>query len=234
MRRSVEAQGDTVEEAVDNALSELGVGRESVNVEVLEEEGKSGFLGLKRARHVRVRVTMADGSAEGQPGGRVEESEEAGSDVGDDGERLERLKETAERVLEALDLRGTITVSKVGDETLHVEMIGDDDLGVLIGRHGQTLEALQTVLGLIANKGEAERRRVTLDVEEYRRRRAEELESLAERVAQKAIDRGEPVVLRPMTPFERKVVHVTLHDNPDVETYSEGEEPYRRIVVEPK
>ncbi|RJQ53205.1 MAG: KH domain-containing protein [Actinobacteria bacterium] len=220
MDRSVEAQGETTEQAVESALAELGATRDQVKVEVLEEQEKVGFLGLKRSGNVRVRVSVVE---------EVEEAEEV-----DDAEIEAELTETAERILEMMGLEGRVTVAKTEEGDFRVDMIGEDDLGILIGRHGQTLEAVQVLLGAVVNRMSHARRRVILDVEEYRRRRTEELEGLAERVARKAVSRGEPVVLRPMTPFERKVVHMALHDNPDVETYSEGEEPYRRITVEPK
>lgn len=211
MARFVEAEGETVDQAVDNALGELGITREQADVEVLEEEETKGFLGIKRSGRARVRVTVAPA-----PDAR------------------EFLREAAQKILDLMGLDGDADVADGEEGGLHVEMEGKkDDLGILIGRHGQTLEALQTILGVMANRVAQDRIRVTLDVEKYRERRREELKELAERVAQKAVSRGEPVVLRPMTPFERKVVHVALHDNPDVETYSDGEEPYRRITVEP-
>lgn len=209
MDRVVETEGDTVEAAVGAALEQLGATKNEVHVDVLEEdEGGKGLFGRKRAGKARVRVSLA-----------------ANPEV--------TLKDTAERVLELLDLRGSVSVSRGDEETIQVDVLGEDDLGILIGRHGQTLEALQTILGVIVNRASADRVRVTLDIEEYRQRRREELTELAERVAGKAVATGEPVVLRPMTPFERKVVHTALSDNPDVETFSEGEEPYRRITVEP-
>lgn len=213
MDKRVETEGDTVEQATEAALERLGASRDDVVVEILEEEGK-GFLGFKRSGKARVRVSLAV-SPERQ------------------------LKETAERILDMMDLPGNVEVAREDEATVHVEIEGEgegekDDLGVLIGRRGQTLEAFQTILGVVVGRRGGERVRVTLDVEGYRRRRQEELQGLAERVAEKAISTGQAVVLRPMTPFERKAVHVALHENPDVETASDGEEPFRRITVNPK
>lgn len=211
MARIVETEGDSVETAVEAALQELGASRDEVNVEVLEEEETKGFLGIKRGGHARVRVS-----------------------VGVAADKEELLRETAEKVLSLMGLSGAVDVSRTDEGGLHLDLTGEgDDLGILIGRHGQTLEALQAILGVIVNRATGERIHVTLDVEEYRHRRREELTELADRVAAKAVSRGEPVVLRPMTPFERKVVHTALHDNPDVDTRSDGEDPYRRITVEP-
>lgn len=217
MSRVVEKEGDSVERAVEAALVELGVGRDEVDVEILEEEETKGFLGIKRGGRAVVRVSLT-----GHAG------------TADTAEAAANLQKAGEEVLSLMGLSGSVSVSEMEEGGLQAEMIGEqDDLAVLIGRHGQTLEALQVLLGVITNRGAKDRTRVTLDIEGYRQRRRDELEALADRVAGKAISTGQPVVLRPMTPFERKVVHVALHENPDVETRSDGEEPYRRITVEP-
>lgn len=210
MDRVVETEGVSVEQAVEAALAELGVTRDQATIEVLDEGEAKGFLGMRRSAKARVRVSAMPDAAG-------------------------LLKEAAETVLSAMGLHGTVTVGPSEDTGgLHVELAGKgDDLGILIGRHGQTLEALQTVLGAMANRATRERVRVTLDVEQYRERRRQELMELAARMADRVLDTGEPVVLRPMTPFERKVVHTALAENPEVQTHSEGEEPHRRITVEP-
>ena len=110
-----------------------------------------------------------------------------------------------------------------------------NDLGILIGRHGQTLDALQYLTNLAANKNAGEgRKRIVLDVEEYRKRREETLVRLAHRLANKVKRRNQRIVLEPMSRHERKIIHMALQDDPQIATYSEGEEPYRKIVIAAK
>jgi len=141
MARVVETEAESVEQAIEAALEELGVERNDVDIEILEEEESKGFLGIKRGGHARVRATVrADTAA--------------------------TLRETAEQVLSLMGLSGLVTVTSTEEGGLHVEMEGDeDDLGLLIGRHGQTLESLQTILGVITNRAAQERIHVTLDIE---------------------------------------------------------------------
>ena len=105
------------------------------------------------------------------------------------------------------------------------------DMGILIGKHGQTLDALQYLTNLAANRDAEEKIKFVIDVEEYRRRRAETLTRLAQRLASKVKRMGEPVVLEPMTPHERKIIHMALQDDRRISTYSEGEEPNRKVVI---
>jgi spoIIIJ-associated protein len=106
-----------------------------------------------------------------------------------------------------------------------------ENLGMLIGKHGQTLDALQYLTNLAAHRDADDKARVIIDVEDYRKRRAETLTSLAQRIASQVKRRGERVVLEPMTPNERKVIHMALQDDPRISTYSDGEEPYRKVVI---
>ena len=116
------------------------------------------------------------------------------------------------------------------DETLHVRMMGDT-LGVLIGRRGETLDALQYLTSLHVNKGRDGYLRVSLDSENYRAKREEALRKLAMRMAQRARKTGHRVVLEPMNPYERRILHSALQGNPYVQTHSEGEDPYRRVII---
>ena len=110
--------------------------------------------------------------------------------------------------------------------------LAGEDLGILIGKHGQTLDALQYLMNLVAQQRDGrDRLRIVLDIEDYRKRRAETLEQLALRLADRAKRSGDRVVLEPMTPHERKIIHMSLQSDSRIETYSEGQEPFRRVVI---
>ena len=146
-------------------------------------------------------------------------------------EPAERLEELLDRMLEACDVDGEIDVEE-DDETLRANVEGDD-LGLLIGRHGQTIDALEHLAARIAFHGESARKRVVIDAAGYRARRAEVLERQADRAVEEALQYGRPVALDAMVASERRVVHEYLRDRRDVETYSEGDEPDRHLVVAP-
>lgn len=203
--KSVEKTGRTVDEAIAAALEELRVPSDRVKVEILEE-GKSGFLGIG-ARPSLVRVSLRQSRSE----------------------RLERFLEDVCNAME-VDVRVSI---REDSEYLHVDVHGQE-AGILIGHHGQTLDALQYLANLVAAKVGDEGPRVLLDVEEYRKRREETLTRLAARMADRVKRNGESLSLEPMSAHERRVIHLALQDDPSVLTTSEGEEPFRRVVIQPK
>ncbi len=146
-------------------------------------------------------------------------------------EAASRVNELMERIAEQAGVDATVRVEEDA-EGLSGEFVGAD-LGLLIGRHGQTIDAIQHLAYRIAFRGETERKRVVVDAAGYRERRATTLRATAEQAAEAAIAEGRPVALEPMTALERKVVHEHLKSRHDVETYSEGQEPSRRLVVAP-
>ncbi|HET8639525.1 MAG TPA: R3H domain-containing nucleic acid-binding protein [Solirubrobacterales bacterium] len=143
-----------------------------------------------------------------------------------------RVKELIEGVLDELDLEGEVEVRE-DDDRIEATVVGEDDYGLLIGKRGQTIDALQLLCYQAAFRGLRERKRVVLDAAGYRERRREVLVSRADRAAARALDDDRSVEMDPMTAQERRVVHEHLKDRPDVETYSEGDEPDRRVVVAP-
>ena len=147
-------------------------------------------------------------------------------------EPAERVRAIVDRVLDEIDLDAEVEVTETEDEIV-ATIDGADELGILIGRRGQTLDALQLLCYRAASMGSPDRKRVTLDAAGYRERRRELLEEEAEIAAERAARRGEAVRLEPMSASERRMVHEVLKDRSDVETYSEGDEPERRIVVAP-
>ncbi len=150
-------------------------------------------------------------------------------------EEIAALKESAEeflmKVFTAMEIPAELTISyNEQDGSLNVDFEGDD-MGMLIGKRGQTLDSLQYLTSLVVNKNCKEHVRVKLDTEDYRKRRKETLENLAKNIASKVKKTGKSVVLEPMNPYERRIIHSAIQPNKYVETYSEGNEPYRHIVV---
>jgi spoIIIJ-associated protein len=143
-----------------------------------------------------------------------------------------RVEAIIDRVLDELDLDADVEVTEHDDEIV-AEIEGEDDLGLLIGRRGQTVDALQLICYRAAFRGRQDRKRVTVDAAGYRRRRAETLERQAEQAAERAMSSGRPVELEPMSASERRVVHNHLAERAELETYSEGDEPERFVVVAP-
>ena len=203
MAKSIEVKAKTVDEAILNGLSELGLGIDQVDVEIVQE-GK-GFLGLGRSAVIRL----------------TEKQTLAGD---------------AEQFLNGLFSKMGVqaTASAVEEEkSIKVDIAGDST-GILIGRRGETLDSLQYLTSLVVNKGTQDYKRITLDTENYRAKREETLVALANRIASKVARTGKRVVLEPMNPYERRILHATLHNHDKVETVSEGEEPFRRVVVRKK
>ncbi|MGE5527973.1 MAG: RNA-binding cell elongation regulator Jag/EloR [Patescibacteria group bacterium] len=204
--RSVEKVGRTKEEAVRAALRELGIGLDEARVEIVRDEANSGFLGLLQNKKVRVKVTATE-------------------DVAKTAARFLR------EVLVGMEVTARVEVLHREDQV--VLNVTGSELGILIGRHGQTLDALQYLVNLAANKGIEEKQRIVVDVQGYRQRHEESLRRLACHAADKVRQQRRKIVLSPMTPQERRIIHVTLQDNKDVFTYSEGQDPFRRVIVSP-
>jgi spoIIIJ-associated protein len=224
---SVEATGETVGEAKWHALRELeqlapGLDKATISFEVLSE-GERGLLGVGYAP-ARV-VASADASAVA--------ALKPAPPVGDESGLASDLRELLERITLALGVQSRVEVTE-GEETVTGSISGDD-LGLLIGRHGQTIDAIQYLANAIAYRHYGDGRKdVVVDAAGYRERRRETLESLAIRSAESVRATGEPVELEPMSSIERRIVHLRLEHEPGVTTQSEGEEPYRYLVVLPE
>jgi spoIIIJ-associated protein len=257
MKREAIGEGPTVEEAIDCALEELGVQQDAVDYEVIEEGGRKLFgLGSDRIAKVRVwlKGEFVDELEEAKRVAReildVESDEPAEAPVASPEphpafeDEPERTEEELDRIADAAVATIQTVLDKYGIEASIEEYEGDEgelildvvdgDLAVLIGRHGKTLDALQTLTAAIANRAVGFRHPVVVDVEGYRARRREKLEEIAQRAAERAARQRQPVKLRPMSSFERRVVHVALRDDRRVTTGSEGEEPFRHVIVRPK
>jgi len=251
----VEKTGKTVEDAVRAALQELGVSRDQVDVDILESS-KSSILGLFGGRDAKVRVTVkevipAPEPEEENPAEEVqavpaqaeqvpaaEEKAPAAKPQPDKEEDRKAAADAAKAFLEnifkamGMNLMIEKFINRKEDEI--VLKIHGDGIGVLIGKHGQTLDALQYLTNLAANKGHKDWNRIILDAENYRERRRQTLERLAKNLADRVKRTRKKAMLEPMNPYERKIVHLSLQNDPAITTYSEGEEPYRKVVIDLK
>ena len=225
----VEAEGETVGEAKWAALRELarrqpGLDKASVRFEVVTE-GQRGLLGVGYAP---ARVVATADEPEREPA----DLPAAPVGIADPGDRPARAREVVQRIVAGLGVQAQVSVEERGGE-IHVTCSGSD-LGVLIGRHGHTIDAIQYLVNAImARSAEEGRPAVVVDAAGYRARRSAALEALATRSAQRALALGETVALEPMSAVERKLVHLHLRDEPGIETASEGAEPNRYVVIRP-
>ena len=201
-----EYQGKSVEEAITNACVDLGLTTDQLNYEVVEK-GSSGFLGIgSKPAVIKARKNQS-------------------------------VKDIAEEflasVLSAMDITAKINIDieeKEKENIINVDIIGDD-MGILIGKRGQTLDSLQYLVSLVVNKESEKYNRVKLDTENYRERRKATLENLAKNIAMKVKRIKRPVALEPMNPYERRIIHSALQNDKFCTTKSEGEEPFRHVVV---
>jgi spoIIIJ-associated protein len=230
----VEASGKSVEEAVENALAELGVARDAVEVEVLSE-GRSGVLGVGGTEaRVRVRL-LSDDDRDG---------EDAGTTQIEETEFIEDEAEFAAQMLDhLLELMGVAADVSIRDAETPGDGLGmakavldieGDDLGLLIGRRGETLASLQYLLNLMASRQLGQHISFTVDVEGYRRRRERQINSMARRLADQVKRTGRPAIMEPMPPNERRIVHLALAEDSKVETSSVGEGEDRKVSISPR
>lgn len=229
MAVSIEKTAKTVQQAINEALDELGLSVEDVVIEVLEE-GESGLLGLGR-KPARVRVTADDlpEQDDSEPAEYFGDDEDYAGDQ-ETPEEAETINYVAS-ILSGIGIHGKIG-SYREDDTLHIEVTGQD-CGAAIGRHGETLEAIQYLASLVANKVSESKVRVIVDIGGYRRRRETALIGMAERAAEKVTRTGAQFSLEPMTAAERRIIHSALQGYQGITTFSEGEEPERHVVIAP-
>ncbi|MFB1051710.1 RNA-binding cell elongation regulator Jag/EloR [Paraliobacillus sp. JSM ZJ581] len=204
--RQVTASGQTVKDAVQSALKQLNTTEDQVNVEIIDE-GKKGFLGLFGSKRAIVKVSISENPIQ-----------------------------LAEDYL--VDILTNFTEEKVSVErtvqgnTIYFELTGKN-MAMVIGKRGQTLNAIQYLVQIMLNRKAKERHQVIVDAEGYRERRKQTLVQLAYRLADKATKINKHVSLEPMPSFERKIIHGALQDNQMIETYSDGADPHRHVVIKP-
>lgn len=225
--------GKTIEDAVKQGLAKLGTTEDKVAVNVLEQPSK-GFLGLIGVREAKVELTLLEEPASvPSPKGNASESRLSFSveekETYGEKDPYEEAASFVRDVGENMGLNVKVEIAHGKDNT--VLNISGHDLGLLIGRRGQTLDALQYLANIIANRYSDSFIRIVLDAENFRERRKKTLEELAVKLAGRVVRTRKEVTLEPMSPQERKVIHSKLQDHPEVKTYSKGEEPNRRVVI---
>lgn len=245
---SVEVVGKTKEEAVEEALRQLGATIEQVTVTV-DEQKSGGIFGFLAKKEVRVKVTLLEQQ-------KVENEDITDTtDLLDQNEEIrsfdeeeatsgsasrEELEEGLARatsflkdVFASIGISDVVFSSDLSEEDIKINITGDE-ASRLIGRRGDSLDSLQMLTNLAANKGSNAYQRVLLDIEGYRAKRSESLQKYALKMAKQAAKQRRIVRLEPMNPYERRIVHSALQDDRYVKTYSEGKDPYRKVVIEPK
>ncbi len=253
-RTTLEVIAPTVEEALAQGLAQLGLPADAVSVEVLDA-GNKGLFGLG-GRQVRVRLTVtppggapAPQTEPARPSKKeprpapvkaAEPPSEAVSAAAVEGHDplLDKAEAVISKMLHILNMQAQVSAhfgdqDSDGRRTVHVDVRGDD-LGALIGRHAETLNAFQYVAGLIVGKESQQWVQLVVDVEGYRSRRERQLRQLAHRMAEQVIKTGRRASLEPMPSSERRIVHLELRGHPAVTTESTGEEPHRKVVIIPK
>lgn len=243
--RYTEKSAKNKEAAIEAALNELGAAREDVDIEVLDE-GSKGFLGIG-ARDARVRVTLkkkqtadvtekTSVSAADVPKKQTERTAETANEDRPKKESLGNPAEDAKKFLG--DIFGAMNLdvnidAKFDEQSVSIDLSGEN-MGIVIGKRGDTLDSLQYLTSLVVNQRSEDYIKVSIDTENYREKRTEALYALSNRLAEKVARTGKKFTLEPMNPYERRIIHSNLQNNETVTTYSVGSEPYRKVVIAPK
>ena len=200
----IEVSAKTVDDAITEASIKLGTTSDKIEVEVIEK-GSTGFLGIK-SKPAIIKARKKN-------------------------DTVDNIREFLENVFSAMNMEVTIEIKKAEDDKVYEVELSGKEMGLLIGKRGQTLDSLQYLTNLAVNKHSDGYIKVKLDTEDYRQRRKDTLENLAKNIAYKVKRTKRPVSLEPMNPYERRVIHSALQGDRYVETHSEGEEPFRHVVV---
>lgn len=230
-RATLEMIAPTVDEAVEKALEQLGLDRDRVNIDVLDEGGGGGLFGIG-GRQARIRVTILGAGESPRP---VSQPVEVDADTDN---TMSIAKATVRELLDNMGIRAEVS-ARLGEADerdeeppIIVDVTGGD-LSVLIGRQAETLNALQTITRLIVGKELGEGVHLIVDVSGYRQRRENSLRQLAQRMADQALKTGRQQTLEPMSPAERRIIHLELRNNAQVSTESTGQEPKRKVTINP-
>lgn len=227
--RTTEKSAKSINEAVELALAELNASREDVDIEIIEE-GSKGFLGLG-AKNAVVKVTLKSTTVTAPKSETKTPVIPKASQAISDNASVS-AKTFLENLFAAMNLDVTVSVSLDGD-MMTVNLEGDN-MGIVIGKRGDTLDSLQYLTSLVVNKNSEDYIKVTIDTENYREKRAEALVALSKRLADKVTRTGKKFTLEPMNPYERRIIHSNLQSSETVTTFSVGTEPYRKVVIAPK
>ena len=238
---STEKKAKSIDEAVELALRELGIEKENAEIEIVQEPAK-GFLGIG-AKDAIVKVTAknAEKKQKAEKTAKALKTEKApqkpkkvktSGGVYNSDSPAENAKNFIKDVLSAMGLEVEVT-AELKEDIVEVNLEGDN-MGVVIGKRGDTLDSLQYLTSLVVNQKSENYIKVSIDTENYREKREEVLCALASRLAAKVARTGKKFALEPMNPYERRIIHSNLQDNEDVTTFSIGQEPYRKVVIAPK
>ena len=222
MAKVAEGIGKNYDEALADALSKVGLKKEQVTVELIEEPKKRIFSILEH-KQIKVKVVEIEASSKNKKEERKEFSKEEVEIV------EKRVMEYLNGIFSAMNLDVKIE-SKYVNGVINFDITGNS-AGIIIGYRGDTLDALQLLATNAGNRGRAEYIKILLDVENYRKKRIKSLEELANRRAAVVVSKGRSITLEPMSPYERRVIHTTLQNHPKVKTSSSGEEPYRKVTI---
>ena len=231
----IEFTGKTVDDAITEACQKFTITSDRLEYEVVEK-GTGGIFGFA-AKPAVIKARVLDPNAPKEEAPKKEEKLEVKAETKKQEDSAETSgpaadpKEFLDKVFEAMNMKVDIAVETVENE-MNIELSGDD-MGVLIGKRGQTLDSLQYLTSIVVNKGRKEYIRVKVDTENYRSRRKVTLENLAKNLAYKAKRTKNPVSLEPMNPYERRIIHSALQNDKYVTTHSEGEDPYRKVIITP-
>lgn len=241
--RSIEKVGRTVDDAITEALIELGASTDEVEIEVISK-GSKGLLGFG-AKEAKVRVTLKEVEVEEIKEVISEEIsiEESNEQVVDSEDRVVASKEEIEdiinnakeflnKLLKQMDIECEIHSEVINNNRVSINLEGKN-MGIIIGKRGETLDAIQYLVNIVANKQRKEYIKIMLDTENYRARREETLKRLAFKLSKKVQKSKKPIILEPMNPYDRRIIHSALQDSKFVKTHSEGKEPFRKVVITP-
>ena len=235
---STEKKAKSIDEAVELALTELGIEKENAEIEIVQEPSK-GFLGIG-AKDAIVKVTAkkaekkqkADKPAKAEKAPAKPKKVKTSGGVYNSDSPAENAKNFIKDVLNAMGIEVEVT-AELKEDIVEVNLEGDN-MGVVIGKRGDTLDSLQYLTSLVVNQKSEDYIKISIDTENYREKREEVLCALANRLAAKVARTGKKFALEPMNPYERRIIHSNLQDNEDVTTFSIGQEPYRKVVIAPK
>ncbi len=219
--KSIETEGKTVAEAIDKACQELNASPDDLVIEVLSN-ASAGFLGLG-TKKAQVRATLKEKPVETGPGPSLSTSSDPAAVT---------AKKTLENLLGLLEIEAQVSL-KEEDENIYLNIAGNGS-GLLIGRKGQTLDALEYLVNKIVHKAVNERKHIVVDTENYRSRREESLVELARRLSEKAKKMNKPVTISPMNAHDRRIIHLALQDDKNLRTWSTGTGLYRKLVISPE
>ena len=230
MSNTVIAEGKTTAEAIENGLKQLKVSKNDVDVTVLKDENKKSFFNILAPRTVRVELKLKEKHNENKNIKKVEENELSEEEFNVIKNNISNFLDKFLKQINA----GNTKFEIVRDENIVNLNINGENLNSLIGYRGETLNALQTLISRIGNKGLEKRHRIIVDIEGYRNKRIKALQDLAVKVSKTVMKNKKSIKLEPMSAFERKIIHDKLQENPKVITHSVGKEPNRKVVIELK